>query len=68
MRIFYSFRQVDEVLSTLRKMKNELGSLNPMYAKFVKDTLKNSYKGVVIYFYNELSKYPEVFKEFESIQ
>jgi|YelNatPaOPRAMG01_1025707.scaffolds.fasta_scaffold25773_5 NADH:ubiquinone oxidoreductase subunit E len=68
MRIFYSYKQVDEVLDTLKKMREEAGALNQDYVKIIKDVLKHSYKGVVLHFYNELSKNPEILKEFESIK
>jgi hypothetical protein len=68
MKIFYSYKQVDEVLETLKKMREETGALNPDYVKIIKDVLKHSYKGVVLHFFNELAKNPEILKEFESIK
>ena len=60
MKIFYSYKQIDEVLRTLKTMK-EQGSLSSQYVSVLNKTLEHSYKGIVLYFFKELTKDKELF-------
>ena len=55
MKIFYSHKQVDELLPTLKVMVDGEG-IPGDFAKMINETLKHSYKGTVIYFYKRLTE------------
>ena len=54
MKIFYSYKQIDELLPTLKVMVNGEG-IPTDFAKMIDETLKHSYRGAVIYFYKRLT-------------
>ena len=55
MRIFYSYRQIDELIPTLKVMVDGEG-IPGDFAKMIDETLKHSYRGAVIYFYKRLTE------------
>ena len=54
MRIFYNYRQIDELIPTLEVMVDGEG-IPAGFAKMIDETLKHSYRGAVIYFYKRLT-------------
>ena len=60
MRIFYNYRQIDELIPTLEVMVDGEG-IPAGFAKMIDETLKHSYRGAVIYFYKRLTEDKELY-------
>jgi len=68
MKIFASYQEADEALKTIKEMKQKTGKLDQDYVKILKETLKHSYRPVVVYFTKKLSEYPDLLEEFVTIK
>ena len=63
MRIFYSHKQIHELMSTLKTMVDGEG-IPEDFARMINETLKHSLKGVVIYFYKRLTEDKKLYDDY----